>query len=153
MSEDLFDEIMREISEALRRMKRMQEEIEYYITGGHFFEDLYEERMKSFSSTTDEPLVEIRDVGDEVLVIVDIAGVREETLDVRIGEDTIEIMGVADERKYREAFTGWHIHVRKKEFHGAYKLPYKINPETVRVERRGSLLVIRAKKATSPQHR
>ncbi len=150
MSEDVFDELLKEVVEALRRMRRMQEELEYYFTSSGFYANLYEDRMKSITGEAEEPLVEIRDLGDEVVILVDISGVKQETLDVRVGDDRVEVYGLIDERKYEEAFTGWHLHVRKREFHGAYQLPFSIDPESVRVEKKGSLLVIRARKKATP---
>jgi len=146
MDEDIFDELMKEFIEAIRRMRQMQRELEYYISGQDYLEDLYEERLKSISTNTEEPLVEVRDLGEELMIIVDISGVKPETLDVRVGSDKVEVRGFIDERKYEEAFSGWNVYIRKREYYGSYQLPSRIDPNSVRVERRGSLLVIWARK-------
>jgi len=147
MSDELFDEMLRDIARALKRMRMLRDEIEAYFTRMMFgVEELYEDRLRSMSSEFEEPLVEIRDVGDEILVLIDVSGVKEETIDVRVGEDTIVVMGEADIRKVEEALRGWHLARTKRAYKGVYRLPYKIDPSSVVVEKKGSLIVIRAKK-------
>jgi HSP20 family molecular chaperone IbpA len=149
MSEEI-DDVFRDLERALRRMRRLQEEIELYfsrIFGG--LEELYQERLKRLSSDIEEPLVEIQDMGKEILVIIDISGMKDNTIDVRVTEDSIVVSGEADEKKMEDALQGWYLAQRKRQFRGVYKLGYKIDPSSVKVEKRGSVLVIRAKKIHS----
>ncbi|MEB3806503.1 MAG: Hsp20 family protein [Desulfurococcales archaeon] len=147
MAGDAVDEFFSDVERALRRMRKLQREIESYFS--RLFEgveDLYEDRLRRLASDVEEPLVEIRDVGDEVVVIVDTSGMKDETIDIRVTNDSIIVSGAVDERKIEEALQGWYLAHRKKEFRGVYKLGYTIDPSTVKVEKRGSVLVIRAKK-------
>ena len=147
MSEEFVDDVFKDIERALRRMRRLHEEIEAYFTRIFTgFEELYRERVKSLASDVEEPLIEVQDVGDEILVIIDISGIKDNTIDVRVTEDAIMVSGEADEKKVEEALQGWYLARRKREFKGIYRLGFKIDPTTVKVEKRGSVLVIRARK-------
>lgn len=147
MSDELFDEMLRDIAKTIKRMKMLQDEIEsYFYRMMQGVEELFEDRLRRISSDVEEPLVEVRDVGDEILVLIDVSGVRQETVDVRVSEDMIVVKGEVDVRKVEEALRGWHLARAKRAYSGVYRLPFKIDPSTVVVERRGSVIIIRAKK-------
>lgn len=147
VAEDLFDEMLRDIAKALRRMQALRERFESYIEEVvRDFENLYEERVRSMTSDVEEPLVEIRDFGDELVMVVDVSGVKDESVDVRVTSEEIVVAGEVDERKVEEALRGWHLARTKKVFRGVYKLPQPIDPSSVKVYKKDSLIIIRARK-------
>ncbi len=130
---------------ALARMRAMRDEL-LGLMEAAAAEDLFEERIRMLSEGVLEPLVEIHDLGDEILLVVDTAGARPETVQVLVGEDRVEVMGEADERVVREALGSWYYRARTRRFHGVYALPAPIDASTVRVEKRGSTIIVRARK-------
>lgn len=142
MSEDVFSlaEEMRRLIE--RRMREIAEAIQSeYIS----MERLFEERMKMLASGVIEPLVSIIDEGDHYVIVVEAPGVKSD-LDIRFEPRRIIIEGYVDEKFVESAFGDmvWARSIRKVK--GEYVLPEEIDIEGITVERKGSMIIIRAPK-------
>ncbi len=143
MSEDPFEEIMEHFA---RTMRRIRNEIMSMLYGMSSAEELFEERLKRFEAGILEPLVEVHEVDGEVVIIIDVSGARPETVEVLVGEDAVEVRGEVDERLVSEALSGWYMAHRHRRFQGVYRLPYRIDVSSVRVEKKGSTIVVRARR-------
>ena len=142
MAMDPLDELM---LRALARLRLMREEA-LRLLEAYMDESLFEERLQRLSSGVEEPLVEVHERDGEVVILVDVTGARPETVQVLVGEDRIEVHGEADERVVREAMGHWYMSRSTRRFHGVYRLPYRIDPRSVRVEKKGSIIVVRARR-------
>jgi len=141
------DPLERLLEKALASLRLMREEAYWHLLNAAAAEELFYERLRSLSEGVLEPLVEIHDLGEEIVVIVDASGAKRETLEVLVGEDRVEVRGEADERVYREALGSTYYRSVARRFHGVYTLPARVDPKTVRVEKRGSLIIVRVRKA------
>ena len=110
-------------------------------------ESIYNSRLREIAEGELEPLYQVFDMGEEVAIVVDISGVNYETIDVRVYEDHLEISAEIKREEVEEtrAARSWSYHASR--YHGVITLPALVDPATARVEKRGSVVVIRVRKA------
>jgi len=96
-----------------------------------------------------EPLVELREGRDEIVVTVDLPFVRKEDVSVYVTERYLEI----EAKMSREiTFERWSIMRRELSFNSyqrRLRLPAEVKPEEVRARFRGGLLTIHLPKKTA----
>ena len=144
MAEDPFEAMTREINRLLRRLRMLEEALFSSLDKTMSWpEELMEQTLRGITSGVLEPLIEVHDMGDYILVIVDLPGAKPETVEVRVLEDRVQVRAVADERIVEEALGGARYYRRTARYEGDYKLPAPVDPRTVQVERRGSTLLIK----------
>ncbi len=110
-------------------------------------ESIYNSRLREIAEGELEPLYQLFDMGDEIAIVVDISGVNYETIDVRVYEDHVEVSAEIKREETEETRTArsWSYHASR--YHGVITLPVRVDPATARVEKRGSVAVIRVRKA------
>ncbi len=142
--------LMRMIREMLRSLEEISEVIdasmEDWLSSLLEDERLLEERMRSLSTGEIEPLFSVREVGDEIVVIVDLPGAEREQVDIYIGEDRIAVEAKVREEMVSRAFGSMYSGRRSMVYKGEIRLPVRVDPKGARVERRDSQLVIRLPK-------
>ncbi|MEM2145436.1 MAG: hypothetical protein QW279_08740 [Candidatus Jordarchaeaceae archaeon] len=84
-----------------------------------------------FEQKEEEPLVEVLDEGNEIIVIAEIPGVTKDDIKVDATKNTIYIWVNANVKKYNKEV----------------QMPCKINPKTVETSYKNRVLEIRAQKA------
>jgi len=144
---DPFEEFERELERLLRRLRALEDAVYGYGGYAGFWpEDLTYSVLREVAGGVLEPLVEVHELGDEVVVLVDMPGAKPETVEVQVYEDRVRVRAEADEKLVREAFGARWMVRRRARYEGEFTLPARIDPDSVRVERRGSALLIRARK-------
>ena len=93
-----------------------------------------------------DPLYTILDRGRELVILVDLPGSDPSTITVEAGRDRIRVAAGLREEVVARAMHGVWWSSRTSRYEGVIRLPAPIDPSTVRVERRGSTLVITAVK-------
>ncbi len=146
---DLFDEIMREMEEEIRILEEQLMEAAkggklqgpyYYgvkITVGpdgiprveEFGNIRKDERGRPIISEEVEPLVDVLDYGDEVLVLAEMPGIDKDKIKIRIKDGKLII----------KASNG-------KKFYKVVELPKGVKPETAKASYRNGVLEVKIKK-------
>jgi len=149
---DGYDEIDSMIRYMLKRMRELAKSMGFSMFEEPFYyidESLFEKKVRDLHQGTLEPYITFIDRGDHLLIVVDIPGMKEGTLDLRLYEDRIVVDAEADEKIVREAF-GEYVWARRyfssRRFHAEYSLPVRIDPGRARTERRGKTILIYAPK-------
>ena len=138
---------LEEFSQTLRELRRriglmLGEMMEY----SEYVASLFEERVESLRQGYTEPLVSFQDLGDKLAIIVDLPGAKGGTTTIQLGENTLSIESVVDERIVREALWDSLAARSVRRFRGVYRLPCKVDPSRAERIQRGSTLVILAPK-------
>jgi HSP20 family protein len=133
--------MLRKVWEPFEELKRIREEIDRMIE--EFLKRPREiiERMSILS--LEEPLTDVYEVNNEVVIIVDLPGVEKENININATEDTIEINAelkklekpnyIKQERKY-------------ERFYRKITLPVKVKPEYAKSRYENGVLEIRLPK-------
>jgi Molecular chaperone (small heat shock protein) len=147
---DPFEEIMRRMYKAVRdtmrdferefeEIERMMEET---LVEAKEWERMLEESEDELRGGYTRPLSTMIDRGDKILLIVEVPGARQETVEIIITENTIKVEAKLDEERVRRALRSLSYARRLTSMKGEYKLPYPVDPSKVKVERRGSKVYI-----------
>ena len=156
--EEFWDEIRRRRMESLRLLRHMMRSIEemmasmesmmesYMYSAYLQLEELERRRLENMASGVIEPLFSVIDVGDKIVIIIDMPGAVEGGIDIFLGEDSVRVDARIREEIARRAFSGTFFSVRASQYKGEFKLPYRIDPKGASVERRGSRVIITAPK-------
>ncbi len=118
-----------ELTESMREMEAMLDARYYSITDGVM-----------------DPLYTVIDRGSHVVVVVDLPGSNPDTIVVEVREDSIRIDAKVSREAVVRALHGIEWASRLERYSGVVRLPFRIDRSTVRLERRGSTLIIRARK-------
>ena len=121
-----------------REMLRELEEIHEYI---------YNSRLRELVEGSLEPLYQVFDQGYEIAIVVDVSGVDYDTVNVKVYEDHVEVEAEMKKEilESLHAESSWSYHAAR--YKGVIALPARVDPSTARVEKKGSAVVIRVKKA------
>ncbi|MEN2999297.1 MAG: archaeal heat shock protein Hsp20 [Acidilobaceae archaeon] len=149
---DIFDEIDQMMEEMMREMMRELErgEERRFRRGPYFygmkitigpdgvprverFGNVDVREGKPLIREEIEPLVEVMERGDEVIVLADIPGVSKENIDVEVKEREVIIKAYAEDRKY----------YRRVE------LPAEVEPKSSKASYRNGVLEVKLKKKGS----
>ncbi|MEB3774729.1 MAG: hypothetical protein GSR86_07390 [Desulfurococcales archaeon] len=143
---DKFESLIRRTLDRLSELERLMWE-EIIDTMGEV-EELFNDRYTRLSQGVTEPLYTIIDKGDHIMVVIDVPGSIENTIQVDITEETIGIRAKLSEDLMRRAMHGIEWASRIRMYSGVIRLPMRVDPSTATIERRGTTLIIRVKKAT-----
>jgi len=145
---DPFEELEREVERLFRRLRALEQAV-YGELGlpGVWPENMTYRVLREVAGGILEPMVEVYELGDEIVMVVDMPGVRPETVEVQVYEDRVVVRAEADEKLVEEAFGGRWMVRRTARYEGEFSLPARIDPDSVRLEWRGSALLIRARRA------
>ncbi len=135
---DWFEELRRYMRERIKRI-----------------EDLFNEMDAGFSipayspmepGNIEEPLYRIDDMGDSFRIMIDLPAIDPESLSVDLTEDYLVLRAsIRDEAKYAyESILGRRVRV--SSYTTTIKFPVPVNPQTVKAERKGDILVITVEK-------
>ncbi|MEB3788438.1 MAG: Hsp20/alpha crystallin family protein [Desulfurococcales archaeon] len=139
---DPFEEMLRRI---YREFQNIIDQIER-VYDEEALEDVFYERTRQYSKGSIEPIISIMDMGDSVRIIIDLPGAKESTIDVRVYEDYIHVTASIDERMIKDAFPelSWAHKIRR--FEGRYRLPARIDVRRIKMEKKGSRIILTAPK-------
>ncbi|BAN89547.1 Hsp20/alpha crystallin family protein [Aeropyrum camini] len=110
------------------------------------FEELLEKRLQEFRGEGIEPIVSLHDLGDRIRILIDLPGMDRESLSIVVLEDRIEIRARLREHIVRRALGSLSEKYSFREYRGVYKLPAPVEPRSVKISTRGSLIVVEAEK-------
>lgn len=145
---DLFDEIDQMFEEMMREMMRGMEREEKRFRRGPYFYGMKitigpdgVPRVERFGNVDVregkplirediEPLVEVIERGDEVIVLADIPGVSKEDIDVEVKEREVIIKAQAEERRY----------------HRRVDLPVEVDPKSAKAAYRNGVLEVKLRR-------
>ncbi len=115
MKEDIFDEV-----------KRIHEEMELLFD--NFFQVKY-----SFSLTERKwhPSVDVYETKDKVVLVVELAGVQKEDIEISASEKTIHIHGIRKEKDRAESRCYHSMEIRFGPFERKIVLPSRVDPEHI----------------------
>ncbi len=136
--------LMRRALDRLGELERMMwEELSESMSE---LEAMLDARYYSITDGVMDPLYTVIDKGDHVLIVVDLPGSNPDTIVVETREDSIRIDAKVSREIVARALHGVEWASRLERYSGVIRLPFKIDKNTVEVERRGSTLLIRARK-------
>ena len=112
------------------------------------FNWLVDPRQPSFDHRTRslEPLVHIRDLGDEVLVTADLPYVRKEDIQISLTEDHMEINARTMRSVTLECCGTVHSRSQFHAFKKVLSLPWRVRPEEAKARFSGGILEVRVPK-------
>ncbi len=142
----MYDDIYREL---LRRLYRELEDIVSQIEKVYreeALEDVFYERTKLYSEGAIEPLISIVDAGENLKIIIELPGAKESTIDVKVYEEKVEITASLDEKFVRETLGDYMWARNIKRFQGTYRLPSRIDVSKIKVEKKGTRIILTAPK-------
>ncbi|MGC9072510.1 MAG: archaeal heat shock protein Hsp20, partial [Acidilobus sp.] len=87
-------------------------------------------KVKVILSDETEPMVDVMEHGDEVLIVADMPGVEKDQIKINTTEDKVYIRAEGDKRKYYKEVD----------------LPAEVDPSTAKASYRNGVLEIRIKK-------
>lgn len=145
------DEVFRRIEETLRRTQEYIRDLErtFMPRVARGVVSVGREVLTGFR----EPLVDVREEDDEVVVTMELPGVNKEDIRVNATENFVEVR--ADVRRERAEERG-HYFRRERFYTGFYRrveLPYPVDPSTGKAKFENGILEIRLKKAVRERGR
>ncbi|WP_263358467.1 Hsp20/alpha crystallin family protein [Acidicapsa ligni] len=141
----------------IRRLYPIRENAALQSRVNSFFQDLAKEGSATENGSevagTFVPAVDIYDNGEKVVLKLEIPGVKEEDVDIRIENQTLSVRG---ERKYeaeekQENFQRVERHYGS--FHRSFSLPISVDAENVGATYEAGVLKLELKKKASAQPR
>lgn len=82
-----------------------------------------------FSRRTWEPVVDMYETADSVVVVVDLAGLREEDIEVLVQDNTLIIKGIREDSMTQGQRSYHQIEIRRGPFQREVALPVPVDPE------------------------
>ena len=131
-----FERALSEMEEIASLMAEWEEEVER----------LLDSRLKSLTTGELEPLYTIYDVGEEYLLVIDLPGAAEDSIEVYVGEDRVAVEAEVRREVSGAVFGGEFYRATARRYRGEITLPEPVEPRGVRVERRGGRLIVRIPK-------
>lgn len=98
-----------------------------------------------------DPLVQIREMEDEVIVTADLPCVDKEDIDVSVEENSLKIRAKTKQDLQFERWGGIHRRVRFNSFRKNIKLPSQVDPDEAEAEFKKGVLKVRLKKKEGKQ--
>jgi HSP20 family protein len=89
-----------------------------------------------------EPLCEVEDKGDEILVTLDLPRVRKENVEINTTEDTVEVLAKMSNSICWERWGSIQKRITFEAFRKQIKLPERINPEKANASFKNGILRI-----------
>lgn len=100
---------------------------------------LYPDKLRVY-----DPLFDIEDRGDSIVVYVDVPGFKRNEIRIRVTEDSLEIIAEKSEEKIREESDRKYLQ-RQRLYRQIYKkieLPVKVRPEQARARLEEGVLMV-----------
>jgi HSP20 family protein len=121
-------------------MRELEQEIEREIE--HFLMELKHDEL---AGQCLQPLYDVRETDEEIVVTIDLPGARKEDIDLRVSEDLLLLYapisyGVRVSRSYMRGATCYRLHL---------ELPEPINVDSASSTYRNGVLEVRMKKRRS----
>ncbi|MCE4615944.1 MAG: Hsp20/alpha crystallin family protein [Aeropyrum sp.] len=148
---DEFEEFRRKLLHRMyRRLREADEIFSSMFRGfrgfGEDLESLLESRLREFKHSTLEPIVSFNEEGDRLVILIDLPGVKKDSVNVMILEDRLEVSARVEEKVVRRALGSLSERFTFTEYRGVYGLPVPVDPKTAKVRMRGSTLVVEVEK-------
>ncbi|MEM2896476.1 MAG: Hsp20/alpha crystallin family protein [Candidatus Bathyarchaeia archaeon] len=130
--------------EPFEELKRIREEIDKMIE--EILRRPREVIERVAIPSLEEPLVDVYEANDEVVIVVDLPGVRKEEISINATEDTIEIE--AELKKAEKMEKPSYIKQERKygRFYRKISLPVKVKPEHAKSKYENGILEVRLPK-------
>ena len=141
---DKFESLVRRTLDRLNELERLMWE-ELIDTMGEV-EELFNDRYSRLAQGVTEPLYSIIDKGNHVIVVIDVPGSIENTIQIEVTEESINIQARLRQDLMRQAMHGVEWASRIRMYSGVIRLPIRIDPSTAIIEKRGTTLIIKVNK-------
>ncbi|MDP8002877.1 MAG: Hsp20/alpha crystallin family protein [Caldisphaera sp.] len=154
MSYDQFEDLRKRMLKMLRDMMIDADEMDAWLEG--LLDDmelslkpreLLNKRIDESSKGYLTPLISIHDLGDELLITIDIPGSDPNSISIELVPDKISIEAKIKEEIAREAFGQAYWAKKIHEYKGTYTLPANVDPRSAKINKKKGMLVIKVKKA------
>lgn len=126
-----------ELAEVVARIQKDINEVLRYFWAK--YSTLYPDKLRVY-----DPLYDVEDRGDAVVVYVDVPGFRKNEIKIRVTEDSLEVIAEKSEERVREESDKKYLQ-RQRLYRQVYKkitLPVKVRPEQARARMEDGVLVI-----------
>lgn len=94
------------------------------------------------------PLVEVRETDDEMIVTVDLPFVKKENIELSVTEDLLKIKAQMDRDIRFKSWGGVHRKIKFNSFRRSIKFPSKVDPDQTKAEFKNGYLRVIVKKKT-----
>ncbi len=98
-----------------------------------------------------DPLVQIRETEDEVIVTADLPCVEKEDIEVSVEDNNLKIRAQTKEELQFERWGGVHRRIRFNSFRKNVKLPSQVDPDKADAKFKEGVLTVRLKKKEGKQ--
>lgn len=132
--DDLFEDLFRDLERMRRRMLKGFSEPEYL---GRGFKPV--ERWR-------EPISDVWETEKEVVIALEIPGVKKENLDLNVTEEEVEVRGKLKSEIEKERESSYFSESRYLGFYKKISLPAKVKPEKAKATFENGVLEIRIPK-------
>lgn len=132
-----MDKFLKELVETVARVQKEVDEIFRDFWTKHY--KFYPESFRSL-----EPLYDIEDTGDKIIVYIDVPGFRKNEIKIRVTEDSLEVLAEKSEERASEEDKKNYI-VRQRVYRKLYKkilLPSKVRPEQAKAKLEDGILIV-----------
>ncbi len=107
---------------------------------------LLDSRLRAISTGELEPLYTIYDAGDEYIMVVELPGAAEDSIEIYVVEDRVRVEAEVRREVAEEALSTGFYRFTARRYRGEIRLPEPVDPGRVKVERRGGRLIVRIPK-------
>ncbi|MEZ0345103.1 MAG: Hsp20/alpha crystallin family protein [Infirmifilum sp.] len=129
--------VAEELAEAMAKIQKELNETLRNIWAK--YSALYPDKLRVY-----DPLFDIEDRGDSIVVYVDVPGFKRNEIRIRVTEDSLEIIAEKSEEKIREESDRKYLQ-RQRLYRQIYKkieLPVKVRPEQARARLEEGVLMV-----------
>ncbi len=155
--DDVFDRvrrrahrIMRDILSGMDEMEAwfqsMFDELESEFEHGRLLDDTLSDLKRGVL----RPLVSFNDLGQELMILVDLPGSDLEHASIDLTPTSISVRANIRSEFVNRAFGQASWARRVSMYEGEYQLPCPVDPNTAKVNKKNGLIVIRVRKASRP---
>lgn len=152
--DDVFDRVMRRARRIIRDVMRDVDEMEAWMEGlmedlerSMNVRDLMDERVDELSRGSLRPLVSFEDLGEELLITVDLPGSDLGSAVIDLGPTSLRVSARIKEEYVGKAFGSASWARKIASYSGEFRLPEPVDPSTARVRKANGMVVIRVRKA------
>ena len=141
------DRIESAIRRALDRLSEIERIMwEELIDSMREFEEILDDRYTSLARRATEPLYSFMDRGEWIIIVIDMPGSDPGSIHVELSSDRVRVSSIVRRDALERAFHGLQWASRIERYSGEIELPAQIDPSTAVIERRGSTIIIRARR-------
>lgn len=152
MSYDYFENLRKRMLKMYRDLMKETDEMDAWFES--LFDDLelslnpskmFNERFNEASNGYLTPIISMHNLGDELLITIDLPGSDPNTINIELLPNKITIEAQIKEEIAKNAFKQAYWARKINKYKGVYSLPFLIDPKTAKVSKKNGMIIIKVK--------